>query len=289
MKQLLSILICFVLAFSLFPCQSFADDYELYDSVLLGRYEQNIDSFYEGPEAIEWILVDKSEDGSKGLLVSYCILDLQVYSANNSVNSWERSSIRNWLNTSFYEEAFTDEEKAVILTTDVKNDRTQNVTDWKTNGGRDTQDKVFLLSSVEYYNYFGEKDILPLTDYAKQIGKTKKDTGLFWLRNPGKKEGQACIALKGLADSQAVDKPAGVCPAIWVDLSADWDNLPYARWEKAEELYDAKNYHEAFSLFDELGNYNFSSFTAGLCLFNEAMNCADAEDSISLLEAYQSY
>lgn len=289
MRQLLSILICLALALSLFPCQSFANDYELYDSVFFGRYEQELDPSYEGPEAIEWTLVDKSEDGSKGLLVAYCVLDSQLYSTNTSVNSWERSSIRKWLNTSFYNEAFTDEEKAVILTTDVKNDRTQNVTDWKTSGGRDTQDKVFLLSSVEYYSYFGEKDEFPFTDYAKQIGKTKKDTGPFWLRNPGKKDGQACTAVKGLADSQAVDKPAGVCPAIWVDLSANWDNLPHAHWEKAIELYDRENYQVAFPVFDELGNYNYSSFYAGLCLFGSAIDSVDDEERIQIIKELQIY
>ena len=61
MKRFLSILLCVVLAVSLFPVQSFADD-GYYDDIRFGRYEQEFDNVNECPEPIEWTLVEKSED-----------------------------------------------------------------------------------------------------------------------------------------------------------------------------------------------------------------------------------
>lgn len=50
--------------------------------------------------------------------------------------------------------AFTAEEQATILKTEVNNARSQGYSEWDANGGKNTEDKIFLLSYAEVSQYF---------------------------------------------------------------------------------------------------------------------------------------
>ena len=294
MKRFLPALLSLALVICFFPIHAHAEDNSgNYDNpnVIIGRYEQDLHSTFNGTLGIDWIPLDVSEDGSKVLLMTYCALDVQNYSDNNSDDIWERSSIRTWLNTTFFDTAFTEAEKAVILTTTVKNDASQNNSDWDTasSGSNDTDDKVFLLSAAEYQYYFDDNEKWDYTEYAKDAGNKIRSTGAIWLRSPGKKAGQACIISGGKLNSQAVDKPSGVCPAIWVDFSADWSEFPYQRFTKAIDLEESGDFLGAFPIFDELGTYANGYWFAGICLARNALECEDAEERIHLLEEFQVY
>ena len=253
MKRIISLILCFVLFVCMFPVSSFAEEPE---QITMGRYN-HADSEYD-PLALDWLLMDVSEDGTKGLLVSFYTLEVRQFNLYKNC-TWETSEIREWLNGIFYEQAFSEEEKQIILTTVVYNDASHNVSGWQTDGGRTTQDKVFLLSASEYMRYFKNVLNFPYTDHAKSVAKTKKETGPQWLRSPGEKTGEACIANNGKVYSQAVDKLAGVCPAIWIDLTADRSDFPFERWMKAQEYLESEDYQNAYSLFDDLGIYMYSN------------------------------
>lgn len=145
------------------------------DIVTLGVYEQ--DSILDnGKEPIEWDVV--AEKDGKYLLLSHYVLDsyryddeksFDVFFANqelvDSFVTWEKSSLRAYLNNNFYNTAFTEEEKKYIcLTTNTTgdwaeiNDGRLGATNVKTGGlgGEDTQDYVFLLSIEEIRKYFSD-------------------------------------------------------------------------------------------------------------------------------------
>lgn len=182
---------------------------------IFGRYEQDNDT-ENGPESIEWTILDQYDDESF-LLIAEHSLDAVPYHENRTDITWENSTLRAWLNESFYEKAFTKEEQDKILLSNIQNkSNPQSGAD----GGEDTQDYVYLLSISEAQKYYGEhwqnvdgcfgsSDlVVEATDYAiaqgahfpqpdefelacYEIGGTnyplsEKATS-WWLRSPGGK------------------------------------------------------------------------------------------------------
>lgn len=118
--------------------------------VSFGNYEQDND-FKNGKEPIEWIVLEV-RDG-KAFLVSRYVLDAQMYSYWQPTATWYACELREWLNTEFYETAFTKKEREKVqLTHNVNEDNAKYGTD----GGKDTEDYVFLLSVSETKHYFNE-------------------------------------------------------------------------------------------------------------------------------------
>ena len=114
--------------------------------VYLGSYEQdNIVS--NGQEPIEWIVLD-IHDGI-ALLISKYVLDCQPISTGTLIDrSWETCLLREWLNEEFYNIAFNEQEKSFVLKTYVSAES-------KASGffGEDTEDYVYLLSTLEMSEY----------------------------------------------------------------------------------------------------------------------------------------
>ena len=87
------------------------------DSVSLGLYEQN-EKITHIREPIEWLVL-KVQDG-KALLISKYALDCQPYNLENKEIQWEQCTLRQWLNGTFLNYAFTEAEQNIILTEDVR-------------------------------------------------------------------------------------------------------------------------------------------------------------------------
>ncbi len=60
--------------------------------------------------------------------------------------TWETCTLRKWLNDKFYNAAFNKTEKGMIKTTNVEN---YDNAVFNTPAGKDTKDKVYLLSQLE--------------------------------------------------------------------------------------------------------------------------------------------
>lgn len=157
------------------------------DHIIFGNYPQNGNS----PEPIEWRVLDVQ--GDKALMISEYLLDTHKFDDDN--NDWESSEIRAWLNSDFYNTAFSESEKYRVQT--VKN----NNSDYS-EYGKDTEDKVFCLSIEETEKYFkDEKDRRAApTSYAIKHGAWISDyptidngmeVGVWWLRSPGWSAGLA--------------------------------------------------------------------------------------------------
>ena len=221
-------------------------DVEKLASVKFGKYEQD-NNIENGQEDIEWIVLEKKN--GKALLLSKYILDCKNYNYDNYCDTnWEESTIREWLNSIFYSNAFSDDEAEIIIHSKVINNDND---EYKTKGGNDTEDYVFLLSIDEVKNSFivnaeyGESPKISYsynnlaskgTDYALcvnnyentlatgDIGGDKKewyyDYSPFLLRSPGHlQNSQAAVRETGYLDTYGYDidpRCFGIRPALWV-------------------------------------------------------------------------
>ena len=210
--------------------RSSVNDYEVGNYVMLGSYPQTIDRKDNTP--IEWLVLEKQ--GNKALLISRYILDSQPYNGNNSQGTWEKCTLRAWLNTTFLNTAFNGEEQDSILVASIDNSKAQGSVDWDTYDEKNTLDKVFLLSIKEVYHFFPNNEARKCapTNYAVQKGVTtgtiiQKDgrtTGGWWLRSRRKDElfkagivtGGGVIGIRHVRKNEY-----GVRPAIWVNLDAE--------------------------------------------------------------------
>lgn len=113
--------------------------------VTFGSYEQdnNIDN---GKEPIKWRVLEYDAVNNRALLLSHNGLDSQPYNAARGDITWEKCTLRKWLNGTFLNGAFTQREQASIALTSVDNSNGQGYIRWSTSGGKNSQDKVFLLS-----------------------------------------------------------------------------------------------------------------------------------------------
>lgn len=171
---------------------------------------------YKG-ERILWRVLE-IENG-KAFLLSEKGLDFLPYHRIDEDISWEESDIRKWLNTTFYQNAFSHEEKQVVL-------RTGNMD----NGGTITEDLVFLLSVEEIYEYLNSSLIrrcYPAESAVSQEIESEYSGGCcrWWLRSisryPGKAESITARGTLGVTerDKQAVSaKRTAVRPAIWIQV-----------------------------------------------------------------------
>ena len=203
--------------------------------IVFGHYPQTKDGKDNTP--IEWLILER--DGLNALVVSKYGLDAQPYNISCTDVTWEKCTLRTWLNDTFYNKAFSADEQAAILTTNVDNSKNQCYSGWNTSGGNNTQDKVFLLSYAEANKYFGvaydnssnTKSRVAPTAYAIAQGaythssnKTADGTaaGWWWLRSPGFYQGSAAgVRTDGSLNYYRVDDDSGsVRPALWVNLES---------------------------------------------------------------------
>lgn len=215
---------------------AYAEDLSVGSYVTFGTYPQTAEGNDETP--IEWLVLDCT--GDKALLLSRYALDEQPYHTENTDITWEQCTLRAWLNDDFFSRAFTSEEQAAILLTDVDNSRSQSYGSEmiKANDGSNTQDKVFLLSYAESNRYLGvtrletsvEVQAAP-TAYAIALGAWASEiyqtvdgeaAGLWWLRSSSGRQYYASYV--GGEESLYFDyvnqKNVCVRPALWVDLGA---------------------------------------------------------------------
>ncbi len=160
--------------------KTLSSDIKVGDVVKLGVYEQDNDTS-NGMEPIEWEVLDI--DSGKALLVSRYALEALPYNNEFAAVTWEECTLRKWLNDTFYNTAFNDTEKAKIMEKIIENP--DNVV-YKTEGGKDTTDRLFCLSSYEVLRYYGfsyrdavnkfdrcsEQLIIDATPYVKENNGT---------------------------------------------------------------------------------------------------------------------
>ena len=183
-------------------------------TAFFGSYEQNNDKS-DGAEKIEWIVLAK--ENGKALITSRYALNCKVFNEENSDNIWETSFLREWLNSEFYQNAFSEDERTIIepYSTD-----------------SEPGDNVFVLSTEEAEKYLSEENISKCspTPFAKAFGartrtKCRTENGeltcCYWLRSKGwHNDFAAMIYYDGSVymRGECVDEELAVRPAIWVNI-----------------------------------------------------------------------
>lgn len=207
------------------------------DIITFGEYEQDGD-LLNGKEKIEWIVLDKKY-GEIFIVSKYILEDLQ-YSTTRDNLKWQKSSLRQWLNCIFLNEAFNESEQAAIKDAVVSADRNYFYIGsvYKPNeainqSGEETQDKIFLLSVTEAYIYFEsdeERQCEP-TNYLFNKGGEERywqENADWWTRSPMSEGKISDVSTDGIAGGAAKGKYAndfrgrfadlenGVRPAMWL-------------------------------------------------------------------------
>ncbi|SCW48106.1 hypothetical protein SAMN02910456_01315 [Ruminococcaceae bacterium YRB3002] len=225
--------------------------YTVWSSVSFGRYPQREITSDEAQmceavstsggrwfavEPVRWRVLKVEEDTL--LLMSDRILDSVPYNDDYIDCPWEDSYIREWLNgkgDSFINNAFAEEERQILITSDVQNADNYY---FGTGCGADTKDSVFLLSEEEVFSSYkaeiygfqpsdatGDmgRRLIP-TDYAASRGtwvSSSDDTpgiGFWFLRTNGyTQDNVVYVGEKGYLYNRGIPvtcADAGIVPVI---------------------------------------------------------------------------
>lgn len=181
------------------------------DTIVFGSYELD-DNATNGKEGIEWLVLAKEDDTI--LVISRYGVDWQKYNGEETSTSWEKCTLRSWLNHDFFYSAFSEKEQTIILTTTVSADENP---EYNVNPGSDTQDKMFLLSILEADKYFN-------SNRERTCRFIAQDAWFWWLRSPGETlDNAATVDRDGSINKEGAQVNIVnilVRPAMWIDLSA---------------------------------------------------------------------
>ena len=231
------------------------------------QWENAIGYHYFKYQPIKWRVL--SVDGFEVFLLADKVLDDKQYHTVLQDVTWEGSTIRSWLNgygasanlqkkdyssSSFTNTAFIPSARTAIKDTKVEN---KDNLSYGTEGGKDTVDKVFLLSESEVYTdnakgYGFVSDYNNVSDearqakssvYAKALGTVSESLVSYlgncwwWLRSPGGHGSNATSVYWGgwiNRGQYGVDHySGGVRPALNLDLTASSDSGTSKVWSYA--------------------------------------------------------
>lgn len=106
------------------------------DTIIFGNYD--------------WRVLDIKKN--RALIITEDIIELQWYHREFTDITWADCQLRNYLNHVFYNTFSPDEKGKIVAVTNTNSDN-----QWfKTKGGADTLDPIFLLSLEEVCEYFGD-------------------------------------------------------------------------------------------------------------------------------------
>lgn len=138
------------------------------DFVYYGTYEQN-NNDEDGKERIEWLVLDE-EDG-RYLLITSEVIDCVCYNNVWRDTAWGNCSLRDWLNTSFLTEAFTENQINSIAYSEHTDE-----------DGNSASDQVFILNAEELRENFNSNNerTAGATPYAEAKGVYVYSNGNCW-------------------------------------------------------------------------------------------------------------
>ncbi len=219
----------------LYTTNSLADDNDYSSVSFQDNNDYVLDTVYWFKyEPISWSILSENYNNTGGALVlCNMIIDSQQWDYDGDYsNNYAESTIRNWLNDTFYNTAFSTEQKALILAVTVDNSVASTAYSTNEYACANTEDKVFLpsyaeVTTNEFLDSFKKRE-KKTTDYAKSqgcfISTGHEGNGYYWLRSPYNDDSsRACfVHSDGDADYNLVTRvtDVGVAPAMVIDLSS---------------------------------------------------------------------
>ena len=173
------------------------------DIVEFGNYQGNI----------RWKVLAAQDN--RLLLITESAIENRPYDISGADVTWETCFLREWLNETFLNKAFSKKEQAMILETKVTADKNP---EYSTNPGENTQDRIFLLSIQEANQYFS-------SDRDRKCCVEGDDSACWWwLRSPGDdSDCAATVSPGGSIDNNGYafdDADFAVRPALWINLES---------------------------------------------------------------------
>jgi len=197
----------------------------------------------------DWVVLDVQN--GKALLLSDTIITRRAYHSQKVGITWEHCDLRKYLNDEFYN-SFDVSDRAQITNTKVINDGNiwasegvlvikEDGTEYrgeykgKADGSNDTTDKIFLLSTEEVVQYFGNSGDFE-SRIVREPGHALNDqynnnriaydvagtAAAWWLRSPGYPDDNAAVVCHdGRLDVLGYDIDwfsVGVRPALWLNM-----------------------------------------------------------------------
>ena len=153
-----------------------------------------------------WRVLDIQSNSA--MLITEEVIVEEPYNTDQEDITWEKSTIRQYLNNEFYN-TFSEEEKAMIKETDIVN---SNNLEYGTSEDNNTKDKVFLLSIDEVNKYFK----LGMST-KNMIAYNNGNACYWWLRSPGELPySAACVNTAGNIDFSGsyISSEEGIRPAL---------------------------------------------------------------------------
>lgn len=177
-----------------------------------------------------WQVLD-AEDG-RALIITRDIIALKWYHSTFADVTWADCELRKFLNAELYDQFSEDEKKKIIAVTNANPDNPW----FKTKGGNDTTDNIFLLSLEEVCRYFGDSSaglrdkggqtwLIDDANNARRQAKYGDDFHWWRLRSPGyygrtsagvNKNG--CVYVRGNGVHGRPRDGGGVRPALWLKI-----------------------------------------------------------------------
>lgn len=197
------------------------------DKYEFGHYPKQSDG---KDEPLLWRVLDVDDTKGRALLITEDLIDCRKYHETWKSLTWEDCALRKWLNGTFFDQAFCDEDQARIAEVVNKNPDNKK---YGTKGGKATRDRVFVLSIDEAETYFRDNGDrrAAVTPYAVSCGSySDKDyttpasqpTGWWWLRTPGSTSHDASIVhpggVVGSVGYGVHYVRVSVRPALWLNL-----------------------------------------------------------------------
>ncbi len=236
--------------------------YSVGDYVTFGTYPQTTSGTDDTP--IEWLVLDN--DGETALLISRYGLDCQMYNTEYADTTWEKSTLRSWLNDEFYNRAFDEDEKQSLFESDVSADKNPK---FSTKPGNATRDNVFLLSVAEAEKYFADEEArrCAATEYAVKQGVFTSESYIvdgkeacwWWLRSPGDRSAYAADVYAGGSIINRGDGVSGdgnavrPCVRVWLDDKEAREKQ--SAYQNAESLRESGKYAEAYTIYATIRGY----------------------------------
>lgn len=158
-----------------------------------------------------WRVLDVDREQETALLIADTPVAEKPYHEEVESTTWEKCTLRAWLNGEFYEKYFSKEEKAAIIETELEN---PNNPQCGTLEGNTTTNRFFLLSITEAMEYFKDDNY-------------RANGSRWWLRSPGNNNRNAAyVNYDGVINKFGYivfgSFGVGACPACKINLKSDF-------------------------------------------------------------------
>ena len=181
--------------------------------ITFGVYEQD-NNIPNGQEPIEWLVLNKQDN--RVFVISRYSLEYMEFDQLPGKESWEKCSLRKWLNEDFYQEAFDVVQRTMIPR--VKID-VETGNSW---------DQVFLLSINEANRYFSSNEarMCQASAYVLRRWNSNMQKELpWWLRTDGSENVTRNKNIANVLSNGMISELGSITyyekavrPAMWINL-----------------------------------------------------------------------